>query len=153
MGCRTDGRSETIIPPTTLLCGGYKSRLVQVMAWCHQATSHYLSQSWLTSIASPWIAWLSNVDVPFSLYCPHFMCPSMWKRQKLDNFMCLLEFECAKRLRALSQAISASLGDNGLITGIWNTCIPWEMGQYHQCWCPGSLHHKVISSHGTDTTV
>ena len=24
----------------------YKSTLVQVMAWCHQATSHYLSQCW-----------------------------------------------------------------------------------------------------------
>ena len=23
-----------------------------------------------------------------------------------------------------------------------------ELGQYHGCWCPGSLHHQVISSHG-----
>ena len=28
-----------------------KSRLVQVMAWCHQATSHYLSQCWLSSLS------------------------------------------------------------------------------------------------------
>ena len=28
------------------------SILVQVMAWCHQATSHYLSQSWHKSILS-----------------------------------------------------------------------------------------------------
>ena len=27
-----------------------QSTLVQVMAWCHQATSHYLSQSWLRSL-------------------------------------------------------------------------------------------------------
>ena len=27
-----------------------KSTLVQVMAWCHQATSHYLSQCWPTSL-------------------------------------------------------------------------------------------------------
>ena len=27
-----------------------KSTLVQVMAWCHQATSHYLSQCWLSSL-------------------------------------------------------------------------------------------------------
>ena len=25
----------------------------------------------------------------------------------------------------------------------------WEQGQYHG-WCPGSLHHQVISSHDTD---
>ena len=28
-----------------------KSKLVQVMAWCHQATSHYLSQCWPSSIS------------------------------------------------------------------------------------------------------
>ena len=28
-----------------------KSTLVQVMAWCRQATSHYLSQCWLSSAA------------------------------------------------------------------------------------------------------
>ena len=51
-----------------------KSTLVQVMAWCHQATSHYLSQCWLSllspyGIIRPWwvkrkccknpLAWLS----------------------------------------------------------------------------------------------
>ena len=29
---------------------GEKSTLVQILAWCHQATSHYLSQSWLRSM-------------------------------------------------------------------------------------------------------
>ena len=28
-----------------------KSKLVQVMAWCHQATSHYLSQCWPRSMS------------------------------------------------------------------------------------------------------
>ena len=28
-----------------------KLTLVQVMAWCHQATSHYLSQCWLSSLS------------------------------------------------------------------------------------------------------
>ena len=30
---------------------GDKSTLVQVMAWCRQATSHYLSQCWLRSLS------------------------------------------------------------------------------------------------------
>ena len=30
----------------------HKSTLVQVMAWCHQATSHYLSQCWHRSMPS-----------------------------------------------------------------------------------------------------
>ena len=29
----------------------HKSTLVQVMAWCHQATSHYLSQCWPRSLS------------------------------------------------------------------------------------------------------
>ena len=29
----------------------YQSTLVQVMAWCHQATSHYLNQCWPTSLS------------------------------------------------------------------------------------------------------
>ena len=29
----------------------YESTLVQVMAWCHQATSHYLSQCWHRSLS------------------------------------------------------------------------------------------------------
>ena len=33
-----------------------KSTLVQVMAWCHQATSHYLSQGWLSSLSHCGIA-------------------------------------------------------------------------------------------------
>ena len=28
----------------------YKSKLVQVMAWCHQAPSHYLNQCWTRSL-------------------------------------------------------------------------------------------------------
>ena len=41
----------------------------------------------------------------FSPSCSPFMCPSKWKIKINDNFMCLLEFECAKRLKAHSQTI------------------------------------------------
>ena len=47
-----------------------KSTLVQVMAWCRQATSHYLSQCWLSplspyGIARPqWVeVWLGHVSI------------------------------------------------------------------------------------------
>ena len=33
-------------------CTNDKSRLVQVRAWCHQATRHYLSQCWPRSMSS-----------------------------------------------------------------------------------------------------
>ena len=38
---------------------------------------------------------------------PQFYVPFYVKKKKMDNFMCLLEFECAERLRAHSQAIPA----------------------------------------------
>ena len=45
-----------------------KSTLVQVMAWCRQATSHYLSQCWLRSLSPygitrpQWVKWQKFVD-------------------------------------------------------------------------------------------
>ena len=65
---RSDCRSKNVIFNLVLLIGIFrsydntlwwmpqdftddKSTLVQVMAWCHQATSHYLSQCWLSSLS------------------------------------------------------------------------------------------------------
>ena len=62
-----------------------KSTLVQVMAWCHQATSHYLSQCWPRSM-SPYGTtrpqWVNPMQVVYSHYdknlhivhCPHHSC-------------------------------------------------------------------------------
>ena len=43
-----------------------KSTLVQVMAWCHQATSHYLSQCWPSSLSPYGITrpqWVKNMNL------------------------------------------------------------------------------------------
>ena len=48
-----------------------KSTLIQVMAWCRQTTSHYLSQCWPSpmspySVTRPqWIKWHSLNDIQF----------------------------------------------------------------------------------------
>ena len=39
-----------------------KSTLVQVMAWCRQATSHYLSQCWPRSLSPYWGGWGCEVS-------------------------------------------------------------------------------------------
>ena len=52
----TDGcniSSEIALTWTSLDLSDDKSTLVQVMAWCRQAASHYLSQCWPRSM-SPW---------------------------------------------------------------------------------------------------
>ena len=38
-----------------------KSTLVQVMAWCHQATSHYLSQCWPRSVSPYGVTYCNHV--------------------------------------------------------------------------------------------
>ena len=50
VGC--DVSSEIALRWTSLDLGDDKSTLVQVMAWCRQATSHYLHQCWPRSLAS-----------------------------------------------------------------------------------------------------
>ena len=48
-----------------------KSTLVQVMAWCRQATSHYLSQCWPRSLTPyaitrpQWVNWFCNWTLSF----------------------------------------------------------------------------------------
>ena len=48
-----------------------KSTLVQVMAWCRQATSHYLSQCWLSSM-TPY-----GITRPQWVKCPNYL---LWHR-------------------------------------------------------------------------
>ena len=54
-----------------------KSTLVQVMAWCHQAASHYLSQCWPTfmspyGISRPqWIKLINNLVKHYRFYVGH----------------------------------------------------------------------------------
>ena len=84
-----------------------QSTLIQVMAWCRQETSHYLSQCWLSSL------------LPYSTTRPQwvkmvqgavFSCPGAWRRQvigihnadcKLLSLLCMLflfEWPPCKRL-------------------------------------------------------
>ena len=49
-----------------------KSTLVQVMAWCHQATSHYLSKCWLSFLSPYGIArpqWVNSNNALLPVWC------------------------------------------------------------------------------------
>ena len=48
-----------------------QSMLVQVMAWCHQATSHYLSQCWTRSLSQYGVTRPEWVRVPIN-FCLHW---------------------------------------------------------------------------------
>ena len=46
-----------------------RSTLVLVMAWCHQATSHYLSQCWPRSMSPHGVSGPQWVNVKYRIYC------------------------------------------------------------------------------------
>ena len=57
-----------------------KSTLVQVMAWCHQATSHYLSQCWPSSMSPYGVTrpqWVKQLGICFSSCVPMLLTMNM----------------------------------------------------------------------------
>ena len=46
-----------------------KSTLVQVMAWCHQASSHYLNQCW-PGYGVTWPQWVNHCKYYLEQWCP-----------------------------------------------------------------------------------
>ena len=56
-----------------------KSTLVQVMAWCHQATSHYQSQCWLRSV------------FPYGITRPQWVNPLTYLKF-WNNSWCLVDY-------------------------------------------------------------
>ena len=76
-----------------------KSTLVQVMAWCHQATSHYLSQCWPRSVSpygitrQQWVKlFMSQLDNAYLLISNWGLCPVfVYHQPNLTMFS--LEFE------------------------------------------------------------
>ena len=77
------------------------STLVQVMALCCQ-------QGWGHRDSPTVWPLCAFFFVLLQFYVPFYV-----KNKKIDNFMCLLEFECAKRLKAHSRAIP---GVNSIIS-------------------------------------
>ena len=61
-----------------------KSTLAQVMAWCRQATSHYLSQCWLSSLSlygvtrPQWVKWLCSTPDVTNPSMPDLMWSLLW---------------------------------------------------------------------------
>ena len=46
--------------------------------------------------------------------------------------------------------ICSTRGRWGIILSVWARNIPGKLGQYHGCWCLGTLFHQGISSHQDD---
>ena len=99
-----------------------QSKLVQVLAWCHMAPSHYLHQCWPRSMS------------PYGVTRPQWV--NLFNSHILYYFL-FIEILCNNK--------------KNIPWGIGLIYISWEIGQHHDgYWCPGSLHHQAINSHGID---
>ena len=58
-----------MIPQAELPSDEYHRTLVQVMAWCRQATSHYMNQCWPRSLP------------PYGITRPHWVKTSLWSQR------------------------------------------------------------------------
>ena len=74
-----------------------KSTLVQVMAWCRQATSHYLSQCWPRSLSSLGHNELTQQNI--TKQCAYFMRYTVffWDKMKKNDFFFYLPGQKSKR--------------------------------------------------------
>ena len=70
-----------------------KSTLVQVMAWCRQATSHYLSQCWPRSMSPYGVTrpqWVKGLPDPW-LLCPLIRSPKLNQQPNILNNSTLIK--------------------------------------------------------------
>ena len=95
----------------------HKSTLVQVMAWCRQATSHYLSQCW-PSFLSPYGVtrpWWGNIY------------------QGLDKMAAILQTTFCQHCSNYIFILNLTPGFNGL--GIDNCKMRWETFEFWDLVC------------------
>ena len=156
-----------------------KSTLVQVMAWCRQATSHYLSQCWLRSLSPygvirPQWAWWENMNWlhKFELNCllnSLFWLTTM-KTSKLCNADPFYQGEYTSQWPFVSVMHLWPVDSPHKLPVMWKvfSCHqvimygPKETDNhaeflyrkntkfYPDCWCPGNENCQGISSHNID---
>ena len=110
----------------------YKSTLVQVMAWCHQAPSHYLNQCWSSSMT------------PYGTPGPSFIKPDQldpWIKDQLINALLstILSLQlpnfvsCGRACPSHRTQNLVTVGTK-LLTGEWFSFDPWSMDQADLVW-------------------
>ena len=108
-----------------------KSALVQVMAWCHQATSHYVSQCWPRFMS------------PYGVTRPQWVktLAMRWTQIKKVLTLTLLIIwpsffkENSRMLKGISMAIKCKTAVTPLLTH-WSYC---SLALSHRYWVPGCV--------------
>ena len=139
-----------------------QSTLVQVMAWCRQAPSHYLSQCWPRSLLPygvtrpQWVKATTPLNyLPISNddnFCPSISSSYLLSRFFSCNWKKTLRIVCCECNDLFQCCINPWCAEFLYYNMIYyfSIIIRWckYLKQYHGYSCPGSLHCQGISSHG-----
>ena len=148
-----------------------KSTLVQVMAWCRQATSHYLSQGWPRFILPygvtrpQWVnliilqAFLSyascTLETPSCQYCPyHYLSTTPCRYSWVESWFPLYELGCCTH-NASGRDNTSTVASNHLQGPTANHQRWWALRLTATCdggvcWCSSFVLYQVISRHNID---
>ena len=99
---------------------GDKSTLVQVMAWCHQAPSHYLSQCWPRSVP------------PYDVTRP----------QWVNRVICFEEIQICTCIVCHSWILKNLSCSKIILENDKNILKLWS--QYYTCWWPGAARTATV---------
>ena len=122
------------------------STLVQVMAWCRQATSHYLNQCWPRSLQPYGVTRPQCVNtkeylqITWKLKIHYVQTTRLEPWKYISTFFSLTNlyiFIQGNTIENLSQMWWPRPSIN---PSVLHRNIPGELDQYYGCWCPGSLH-------------
>ena len=78
---------------------GDQSTFVQVMTWCHHATSHYLNQCWPRSVKSYWSISLMKGHFNFFFKMTSILCQPHWVEDKYLKYFPV--YESSRRLHVI----------------------------------------------------
>ena len=129
------------------------STLVQVMAWCHQARSHYLSQCW-PRFMSPYGVnrpeWHNSLAPNYSVKYGTNPSPEPVLTYHLNNSMALCKRDLTLSQQSyISFALSRqSVVSCGIHTFTWGK-IQWKRSRYQSLQCVKKLHIVSHISQGS----
>ena len=93
---------EIALIQMSLVFTDHQSTLVQVMAWCHWATSHYPSQCWPRSLSSygvirpEWVNWCYCISFQDIHHHIIVFCNISWMWTEYENNITYMQFWCTQ---------------------------------------------------------
>ena len=126
-----------------------KSTLVQVMAWCHQTTSHYLSQCWPRSLSPYGVTWPQwvNMHEDEGQFSPYAV-----QSEKVKTTLQFLWISAKSWSRVIILQLSCKFGESAQNT-YWVNKLTWHFNDIsRQCLVIHVIYLQYwVKHHGRST--